>query len=42
LLLDPDGRLLAKRDKDVNIKSLRDAGKTPKDIKIMAGWDIDA
>ncbi len=42
LLLDPDGRRLAKRDKDVNIKSLRDAGKTPKDIKIMAGWDIDA
>lgn len=42
LLLDPDGRRLAKRDKDVNIKSLRDAGKTPKDIKVMAGWDIDA
>ena len=42
LLLDPDGRRLAKRDKDVNIKSLRDAGKMPKDIKIMAGWDIDA
>jgi len=42
LLLDPDGRRLAKRDKDVNIKSLRDAGKTPEEIKIMAGWHDDA
>lgn len=42
LLLDADGRRLAKRDKDVNIKSLRDAGKTPQDIKALAGWSIDA
>lgn len=42
LLLDMDGRRLAKRDKDVNIKSLRAAGKTPEDIKTLAGWHIDA
>lgn len=42
LLLDPNGRRLAKRDKDVNIKSLRDAGKTAEDIKVMAGWTTDA
>lgn len=42
LLLDPDGRRLAKRDKDVNIKSLRAAGKTPEDIKTLAGWHVDA
>lgn len=41
LLLDPQGRRLAKRDKDVNIKSLRDAGKTPGDVKIMCGWRTD-
>ncbi len=33
LLLDPQGRRLAKRDKDVNIKSLRETGKTPDDVK---------
>jgi glutamyl-Q tRNA(Asp) synthetase len=38
LLLDPQGRRLAKRDKDVNIKSLRKAGKTPEDVKTMCGW----
>jgi glutamyl-Q tRNA(Asp) synthetase len=38
LLLDPQGRRLAKRDKDVNIKSLREAGKTPDDVKMMCGW----
>ena len=42
LLLDQGGRRLAKRDKDVNIKSLRDAGKTPEDIKALAGWHADA
>lgn len=42
LLLDPNGRRLAKRDKDVNIKSLRDAGKSAEEIKIMAGWNADA
>lgn len=42
LLLDMDGRRLAKRDKGVNIKSLRAAGKTPQDIKILAGWHADA
>lgn len=42
LLLDKDGRRLAKRDKDVNIKSLREAGKTPDDIKKLAGWKTDA
>lgn len=38
LLLDQDGRRLAKRDKDVNIKGLRAAGKTPEEIKRMCGW----
>lgn len=38
LLLDPTGRRLAKRDKDVNIKSLREAGKSPEDVKTMCGW----
>lgn len=42
LLLDKDGRRLAKRDKDVNIKSLREAGKTADEIKAMAGWINDA
>lgn len=42
LLLDKDGRRLAKRDKDVNIKSLRDTGKTPAEIKVLAGWATDA
>lgn len=41
LLLDPHGRRLAKRDKDVNIKSLREAGKTPEDVKTMCGWHAD-
>lgn len=41
LLLDPHGRRLAKRDKDVNIKCLREAGKTPEDVKMMCGWLTD-
>lgn len=42
LLLDKDGRRLAKRDKDVNIKSLRATGKTPAEIRQMAGWTANA
>lgn len=41
LLLDPQGRRLAKRDKDVNIKSLREAGKSPEEVRIMCGWRAD-
>lgn len=42
LLLDKDGRRLAKRDEDVNIKSLREAGKSPDEIKRMCGWADNA
>ena len=41
LLLDPQGRRLAKRDKDVNIKSLREAGNSPEEVRIMCGWRTD-
>ena len=32
LLTDSDGRRFAKRDKDLTIRALRDAGKTPDDV----------
>lgn len=42
LLLGPDGKRLAKRDKSVTLKDLRAAGKTPDDIRTMIGWGTDA
>ena len=38
LLTDPDGRRYAKRDKALTLTSLRAAGKTPDQVRAMAGW----
>jgi glutamyl-Q tRNA(Asp) synthetase len=38
LLTDDSGRRLAKRDKALTLKSLRDAGRTPDEVKAMAGF----
>ena len=37
LLTDDDGERYAKRNRSVTLKSLRDAGKTPDDIRTMVG-----
>lgn len=38
LLTDADGKRLAKRDKAATLKSLRDAGRTPAEVRALAGW----
>lgn len=38
LLLDADGKRLAKRDRATTIRDLRAAGKTPEDVRAMAGF----
>lgn len=39
LVTDVDGRKLAKSAKDTSIRSLREAGATPQDIWLLAGFD---
>ena len=39
LLLGEDGERLAKRNESLNIRALRDAGKTPADVRAMTGID---
>jgi glutamyl-Q tRNA(Asp) synthetase len=38
LLLDKDGKKFSKRDHAVTIRALREAGRTPSDVKAMAGF----
>ncbi len=38
VLLDPDGKRFAKRDKSVTIGGLRAAGHTPEEVRAMAGF----
>ena len=38
LLTGDDGKRFAKRDKSLTLQSLRAAGKTPDDVRTMAGW----
>lgn len=38
LLTDDDGKRFAKRDKSLTLKSLRESGRTPADVKRMIGW----
>jgi glutamyl-Q tRNA(Asp) synthetase len=37
LVLDADGRKLSKSDRSVSLRALREAGKTPDDIRRMVG-----
>lgn len=39
LLRDATGRRFAKRDKSLTLRALRQAGKTPRDVREMAGFD---
>jgi len=38
LLTGDDGKRYAKRDKALTLQALREAGKTPDDVKAMTGW----
>ena len=38
LLLGPDGKRLAKRDGAPSLRALREAGRSPADVRAMAGW----
>ena len=38
LLMDASGRRLAKRDRDLTLRALRDAGATPSEVTAMAGF----
>jgi glutamyl-Q tRNA(Asp) synthetase len=38
LLTDAGGRRFAKRDRAVTIASLREAGRSPAEVRVMAGW----
>ena len=38
LLTDADGRRFAKRDKSLTIEALREAGKSPAEVRVMAGF----
>jgi len=38
LLTGDDGKRYAKRDKALTLQALREAGKTPEDVKAMIGW----
>ncbi len=42
LLAGPDGKRFAKRDKSMTIRALREAGKTPEEVRIMAGFGPNA
>lgn len=42
LLTDKDGKRFAKRDRAKTLKSMRDAGLSPADVKKLAGWHDDA
>jgi glutamyl-Q tRNA(Asp) synthetase len=39
LVTDPTGRKLSKSDRDTSLRALREAGKTPADIRRMIGID---
>lgn len=41
LLTDDTGRRLAKRDKSLTLRALREAGKTPEEVRAMAGMGED-
>lgn len=38
LLLGPDGRRLAKREGAPSLRTLREAGRTPAEVRALAGW----
>ncbi|MCB4821857.1 tRNA glutamyl-Q(34) synthetase GluQRS [Roseicella aerolata] len=38
LLLGPDGRRLAKRDNAPTLRALREAGRSPAEVRALAGW----
>ena len=38
LLLGPDGRRFAKRDRSLTLRALREAGRTPAEVRAMAGF----
>lgn len=38
LLVDESGRRFAKRDRSLTLRSLREAGRTPPEVRAMAGW----
>ena len=38
LITDPDGKRFAKRDRSITLQSLREAGKSPAEVRAMAGW----
>ena len=38
LLAGPDGRRLAKRDGAATLRALREAGRTPAEVRALAGW----
>lgn len=38
LLTGPDGRRLAKRDRALSLRELRAAGRSPAEVRAMAGW----
>jgi len=42
LIVDANGRKLSKSDRDMSLRSLRDAGKTPADIRRMVGLEEEA
>jgi glutamyl-Q tRNA(Asp) synthetase len=42
LIVDASGRKLSKSDRDTSLRSLRDAGKTPADIRQMVGREEEA
>ena len=42
LIVDENGRKLAKSDRDTSLRSLRESGVTPADIRKMVGIDAEA
>jgi glutamyl-Q tRNA(Asp) synthetase len=34
----PDGRRFAKRDRSLTLRALREAGRTPAEVRAMAGF----
>ena len=41
LVTTPDGKRLAKRDRDLTLRALRAAGHTPAEVRRLAGLDLD-
>jgi len=39
LLTGDDGKRFAKRDKALTLRSLREAGRTPEEVRALAGWE---